>query len=153
MQAAFWGIIAAGIVLVLAGLLLLCWCFRNRLMCCDAPAKGECERVRMEIENPRRDVTVDLGTSNAIDGGSGGVTMTTSKISAMHGEPAASPADRLEELHMSMMDAGGENQVPPLSCRLSTPAAVLLDFVLLSLASPLSCILASCKFCLHSLPR
>ena len=97
---------------MLAALLLLCYCCRNRLPCRDAPVKGEVDRVRMELENPRTDVTVDLGGSSAIDGGhSGGVYMPPSKIGAMHGEQP-SPADRLEEeLRKTMSDAGGESQV------------------------------------------
>jgi hypothetical protein len=127
MQGAFWGIVSSGIAVVLVALVLTCYCCRNRLLCRHAPVKGEVDRVRMDIENPRTDVTVDLGASSAIDGGSGGVMMPTTKIGAMHGESAPSPADRLEEeLRKNMRDAGGENQVPsvqsyhliqlPLSC-------------------------------------
>ena len=111
-QGAFWGILSSGIALVLAGLLLLCYCCRNRLPCRGAPVRGEMDRVRMELENPRTDVTVDLGGSSALDGAhSGGVHLPPSKIGAMHGEQP-SPADRLEEeLRKTMSDAGGESQV------------------------------------------
>lgn len=89
----------------------MCYCCRNRLPCRDAPVKGEHDRVRMELENPRTDVTVDLGGSSAIDGPHSGIVMPSSKISAMHGEQP-SPADRLEEeLRKTMSDAGGESQV------------------------------------------